>query len=243
VIRRSRSAHNTGDDKIRFKAILEVLMSPVFWLMTGMNCGIHLTTGSLANFLPPILDGLGYEDEQAQLMSAIVYACAFVQTMIVARIADKTQHRGLLIIANTGLSLVGFGMLLGLEQPASRFAGTCILTAALYPCLMLVLVWLAMNMPGYSYRTSAIAMSNICAQLFAIIGNKIYVDPPYYREGLAVSAGMAAFAGTLAVVCLLWLRFQNRKKEAEKDSAASKELVHLTVDDISWKHPEFRHTY
>ncbi|KAF2650411.1 MFS general substrate transporter [Lophiostoma macrostomum CBS 122681] len=169
IIRRSRSAHNTGDDTIRFKAILEVLTSPVFWLTTGMNCGVNLTTGSLANFLPPILDGLGYEGEKAQLMSAIVYACAFVQTMITARIADKTNHRGFLIIANTGLSLVGFGMLLGLDQPASRFAGTCILTAAMYPCLMLVLVWLAMNMPGYSHRTSAVAMTRVVCDFTAQI--------------------------------------------------------------------------
>lgn len=140
LIKRSQSAHNTGSSKIRPKAMLEVLLDPTFWILTGINCGIHVTTSTLSNFLPPILDGLGYEAEQAQLMSSVVYACAFVYIIICARIADKTQKRGILIIFNCIFALIGFTMLLIITNDTARFVGTCLIASAMMPCLMLVLV-------------------------------------------------------------------------------------------------------
>ncbi|KAJ4288035.1 hypothetical protein N0V90_012051 [Kalmusia sp. IMI 367209] len=200
IIRRSRSSHNTGDSKIKIKALLEVLQNPVFWALTFMNCCIHITTSSLSNFLPPILDGLGWEDEQAQLMSSIVYACAFVNIMLSAQIADRTGRRGLLVVANTSFSLVGFIMLLASANSTVRF-------------------------------------------LFSIIGNKIYVDPPYYREGLTVSASMTGVAGVLAAVTLWWIGRLNAKKEASKDTEESCALALASIDDLGNKHPDFRYTY
>lgn len=208
-----------------------------------MNCCIHLTTSSLSNFLPPILDGLGWKGEQAQLMSSIVYACAFVNIMISAQIADRTGRRGLLVVANTAFSIVGFVMLLAFTNPTVRFAGTCLLTATMYPCVMLILVWLAMNFPGYSYRTSCIALTNICAQLFSIIGNNIYVDPPYYRKGLTVSACMAGVAGVTAGITIWWIGRLNAKKEVDKYGEQSAALALSSIDDLGNKHPEFRFTY
>ena len=208
-----------------------------------MNCGIHVTTSAFSNFLPPILDGLGWEDEKAQLMSSIVYGCAFVNIFICARIADKTNKRGVLVVVNCCFALTGFVLLLVVTNNAARFAGTCIAAAALMPCLMLVLVWLAMNFPGYSYRTSSIALTNVFAQCFGIIGNKVYTDPPYYRQGLAISAGMTGMTCFLAIALLWRLRVLNEKKEAEKGSQTGLDSTVLSVDELGNKHSEFRYVF
>ncbi|KAL1610817.1 hypothetical protein SLS60_002488 [Paraconiothyrium brasiliense] len=218
VIQRSRASHNTGSSKIRVKAVLEVLLHPIFWLLTLINCCVHITTSSLSNFLPPILDGLGWHDEQAQLMSSIVYACAFVSILLCAQIADRTGRRGLLVVVNTAFSLVGFTMLLASTNASVRFAGTCLITAAMYPCLMLVV-------------------------LFSIIGNKIYVDPPYYREGLTVSACMAGVAGVAAAVTLWWIGRLNAKKESGKFAVEYGALAEHSIDELGNQHPDFRYTY
>lgn len=176
-------------------------------------------------------------------MSSIVYACAFVNIMFCARVADKTNKRGILIVANCCLGLVGFVMLLAITNNTARLVGTCLIAAALMPCLMLVVVWMAINFPGYSYRTSSVAFINVCAQLFGILGNKVYADPPYYRQGLAVSAGMTVMVGILAVGLLWRLRLLNKKKDLEKDSQNSLELSLLSIDEVGNKHPEFRYVY
>lgn len=245
LIRRSRATHNTGESKIRPQAMLQVLSDPTFWMITGINCAVHLTTGTLTNFLPPILDGLGWEGEQAQLMSSIVYACAFVNIILCARIADKTNTRGLLILANCAIGLLGFVLLLSITNPAARLVATCLLTAAMYPCLMLILVWLAINHPGYSHRTSAFAMTNIAAQLFAILGNTVYTDPPYYRRGLAVSAGMTALAAVLTVGLLWRLRGLNRRKEVEREKGTERwrEGKGRSIDEVGNRHPLFMYSF
>ncbi|KAI9707987.1 MAG: hypothetical protein M1820_004406 [Bogoriella megaspora] len=243
LVRRSRLAHNTGDSKIRPKAMLQVLMDPTFWMLAILNCSVHFTVGSLTNFLPPILEGLGWEGERAQLMSSIVYAGAFVTILVCARIADKTAQRGIIIVVNSAVACAGLIALLCLKTPISRFVATCVLTAALYPCLELVLVWMAINTVGYSHRTSSAAFIGIAAQLFSIAGNKIYIDPPYYHNGLTASAVMTAVSGVVAG-CLMWrLRFLNRKKLAEKDTEHSKALANKTIDEIGNRHPEFMYSF
>jgi MFS family permease len=202
-------------------------------------------------------------------MSTIVYAVAFVNIFVTARLADTLQKRGILIIANCGFSIIGFVMLLASTNNSVRFAGTCLLTAALYPCTMLILVWMAMCFPGYckllllacvihetkqpnsttsntpahtAYRTSAIALTNICSQLFGIVGNSIYVDPPFYRAGLTVSVCLAGFAAVLAAGLIWYLRRSNQQKDAVEEQG-KKEMVGLTVDDVGFGHPEFRYAF
>ena len=175
-------------------------------------------------------------------MSSIVYASAFVNIVLCARIADKTGRRGLLVIANTAFSVVGFVMLLVFTNATVRFVGTCLVTAAVYPCLMLVLVWLAMNFPGYSHRTSCIALTNVCSQIFSIIGNKVYTDPPYYRQGLTFSACMTGAAGIMAAVTLWWIGRLNAKKEGAKHTEEYGSLAAESIDELGNRHPDFRYT-
>ena len=87
-----------------------------------------------------------------------------------------------------------------------------------------------------------IALTNICAQLFSIIGNKIYVDPPYYREGLTVSACMTGVAGLLAVGTLWWIGRLNAKKEEAKCTEEYSTLASESIDKLGNKHPDFRYT-
>lgn len=243
LIRRSRSAHNTGESKIRPKAMLQVLADPTFWMLAVILSCVQLSVGSLTNFLPPILYGLGWEGEQAQLMSSIVYACAFVNILLCARITDKTARRGLIILVNCCISLVGLVLLLCITSPVGRLVATCALTAALYPCLVLIMVWMAVNIVGYTHRTSAAGFINIAAQLFSIVGNKVYVDPPYYRQGLTVSAGMTALAGIMTAGLIWRLRLLNRRKVAEQHSLHNLELAQKSVDEIGNKHPQFRYSF
>ncbi|KAL9617618.1 MAG: hypothetical protein Q9160_007584 [Pyrenula sp. 1 TL-2023] len=243
VVRRSRAAHNTSESKIRPKAMLQVLADPTFWMLAGIQSSVDFTISSLANFLPPILEGLGWEDEKAQLMSSVVYASAFVNIIFCARIADKTAHRSIPILVNCCIAIVGFVLLLCITDPAGRFVATCVLTAALYPCLLLATVWLAINQVGYSHRTSAFAFANIASKLFSIVGNKVYIDPPFYHLGLAVSTGMTVLAAILTILLIWRLKVLNRSKIAERDSTRGQELAQRSIDEIGNKHPHFMYGF
>lgn len=243
IVRRSRAAHNTGDSKIRLKAILQVLMDPTFWMLVGINAGIHFSVDSLPNFLPAILDEIGWKDQQAQLMSSIVYACAFVTTIGCAKVADRTGRRGLTIIACSCVGITGFVLLLTISSPIGRLVATCLVAMAVYPCIVLTLVWMALTTVGYSHRTSAAALINIAGQLFSIIGNVVYVDPPLYHRGLAVSAGMLAMSGIFAAGLIWRLSLLNKRKEDGKNTPHGLEQAKKSIDEIGNRHPRFMYGY
>lgn len=67
-------------------------------------------------------------------------------------IADRTNKRGFTIAAANCFTIVGYGLLIGLENPKGRFAATCITAFGAYAVITLQLSWMAMNVVGYTRR-------------------------------------------------------------------------------------------
>ncbi|KAK9420502.1 putative Pantothenate transporter [Seiridium unicorne] len=243
IIRRSRAAHNTGEGKIIPRLVLKVLAQPQFWLATLIDCGAHFCTTSLSNFIPDILQGLGFESSQAQLMTVIVYGAAFVGIITAARVADKIQMRGVLICICVAFAVVGYIMLLTITNNTARLAATCIVAAGAYPVTVLSMVWMATNNVGYTYRASTAGLVNIFSQLVAITSNFAFNSPPYYREGLSISLGMICMSGLAAGSLWIYLRFMNKKKAAQQHLEAASRTRDLSIDEIGNNHPDFFFSY
>lgn len=243
LIQRSRSAHNTGESKIIPKLIGKLFLQPQFLMVVLIECGGHFCVSSLSNFLPDILYGLGYSETKAQLMSVIVYACAFVGLMLSGWLSDRYQQRGLAIAINSIIAAIGYALLLGIDDNTGRLAAACLVGLGAYPILVLCMVWTASNNVGYTYRASAAACINIIAQCFSISGNQAYSDPPYYRKGLGASLGMISMSGVVSLLLMVWIRWANKKKMATRDSDQARMLREKSVDEIGNKHPDFYFAY
>jgi MFS family permease len=125
IVKRSRLARNTGESKIRPKLILVLLMDPKFWMLVCIESATLFCLTSLSNFLPAILHGFGWSSVKSQLMTIIVYACAFVTIIFWARFSDKVGRRGIVIIANACIGALGYVLLITLKGNSGRFAATC----------------------------------------------------------------------------------------------------------------------
>lgn len=88
----------------------------------------------------------------SQLMSAVVFACAFVGVILFSRIADKTGQRALTLLATIVFQLVGYIMMLASSASGVRFTGACLLAFGNYPGAVLIVTWMAMNIAGYTRR-------------------------------------------------------------------------------------------
>lgn len=66
--------------------------------------------------------------------------------------ADRTNARGLTMAASTGGAIVGYALLLGIENNEARFGATCLVAFSVYPSVVLQLSWAAMNFIGYTRR-------------------------------------------------------------------------------------------
>lgn len=88
----------------------------------------------------------------AQLMSAVVFVCAFVGVLFFSRIADKTGQRAKTLLVTLVFQMVGYIMMLGSSDSNVRFTGACLLAFGNYPGAVLIVTWMAMCVVGYTKR-------------------------------------------------------------------------------------------
>lgn len=78
-------------------------------------------------------------------------------------------------------------------------------------------------------------------QCFAIIGTKVYSDPPHYYRGNGFVLGMTLLGALTAATFVLYLHKQNLRKKQEQfsndPSVASRRA--LGAEQIGDKHPDF----
>ncbi len=239
LVKRAVEAHNTGDNHVDMKLIPRLLIDPQFWLLAFIHAGVSLCTSSTSNFLPSIMEGLGYEGQRAQLMTVIVYAVSFVSILVVARISDAAKNRGFVILACCLVVAVGYILLLTISNLKGRLVATCLVAAGANSPVVIVLSWAASSNVGYPYRGSAVAIMNIVGALASIGGNQAFKDPPLYHKGLTITLVVILVTALLVAMLLLYFRYMNKKKAQEQNSEAAEELRAHTVDEIGNRHPDF----
>ena len=157
-------------------------------------------------------------------------------------IADKTNQRGLTLVAANCVSLLGYALLIGVTNNKARFAATCIIAFGLYSTIVLQLTWLAMVTAGYTNRGASLAFNNIFSQLFAMAGNQAYLDPPYYRTGNSAALGMIAGAIIMSLALRWYYSFLNEQKRRDQGKPENVELRLKSLDELGAKHPDFFYT-
>lgn len=100
--------------------------------------------------------------------------------------ADKLNRRGLTLLMAVSVTIVGYILLLAVENYKARLAATCIVAFGVFSTIPVCSTWLTTNIAGYTRRGSAAAMINMIAQAFAISGTQAYSDPPYCKSYPAV---------------------------------------------------------
>lgn len=238
IIRRSRRAQNTGESKILPRKILQVLFDYKFWMLVGIESATVSCVSAVGNFLPEILHNFGWSIVKSQLMTVIVYACAFVSILFWARVSDKWGHRGYVILINCSQSIVGLVLLLAVTNNSARFFATCLLAMGLFPNVVINLTWSASINVGYTHRASATALINCVAQAVAIGVNQAYNDPPLYRKGNGTTLALISLAAILALSLLFSLRWENKKKRENQYTERAEQMRLRSIDEIGNKHPD-----
>jgi len=239
IIRRSRRAQNTGESKILPRKILQVVCDYKFWMLVAIESATVSCIGAVGNFLPEILHGFGWTTVKSQLMTVIVYACAFVSIIFWARVSDRWGHRGYVIVIVFSQAIVGLVLLLTVtDNNSARFFATCLLAMGLFPNVVINLTWAASINVGYTHRASATALINCIAQAVAIGLNQAYDDPPLYRKGNGTALALVSLAAVLAISLRFCLRWENKKKRENQFTEETAQMRLKSIDEIGNKHPD-----
>lgn len=186
---------------------------------------LHLT--SLTCLQPTIIEELGYTAAQAQLLSVPPYAVAFVLTLTVAVLSEKTRRRAPFIMGSSALACIGYIILLSQSMAGVSYFGTILAAGGIYPSVAIVLSWPANNVSGQTKRCIANAMQISIGNCGAVIGTQLYRSETSPRYFLGHGFALGYLVANIVVVSVLWqvLRRENAKKERIRESQGLSPLM------------------
>lgn len=163
---------------------------------------------------------MGYQAAVAQLLTIPPYAFAFLSTLVIAILSEKTGQRALFIGGSSLFAAIGYIMLLANTSPLSRpglsYAATFFAAGGIYPATALVLSWPAINVSGQTKRAVANAMQITIGNLGAVLGTQLYRanDGPRFVVGHGFALGYLV-ANVVLCATLRWvLKRENARKKA-----------------------------
>ncbi|KAF9883845.1 hypothetical protein FE257_002736 [Aspergillus nanangensis] len=204
------------DEKFTWSAVMDAFKDPKVWLY---GLGFHtmsLPMYTLSLFLPSIIKGLGYTAAQAQLLSVPPYAVAFVLTLTVAILSEKTHRRAPFIMGGSALACIGYIILLTDNRPGVSYVGTIFAAAGIYPAVAIVLSWPANNVSGQTKRCIANAMQISIGNLGAVLGTQLYRTETAPRYFLGHGFALGYLLSNIVVVFILWKVLDRENDEKAK---------------------------
>lgn len=239
---RTQQANNTPGAKIRWKEVLPSLKQPLLYVYTVLLLGTQCSLSGLSSFLPAIVKSMGYSSSHAQLMTVPVYAIACVSTLFFTHMSDRTRMRGPWLIFLASISLIGLVMLNTIKHNnAARYAGACLAGMGMYPSVMIIVTWLAVNTRNYTHRATASAVTNIIAQAATAGVVQAFDTPPYYLKGLYIAIAFCALMIPTAATGSFYVKWINNKKRVAlaENSPEIAALRLKSFEDLGSDHPDF----
>lgn len=187
----------------------------VFALIFGC---LTTTTYALAYFLPQILrESMGFSLGQSQYLTAPPYAFAAIVMIATSWFSDRYRQRGLVLVFNACLCLIGLPIMGFAKNSAVRYFGVFLATAGCNGSIPVAATYQANNIRGQWKRAFCSATLVGFGGLGGIVGSTVFrtVDAPGYVPGLAVTIGANVVIMMLVGVLSVYFKVQNQRAERD----------------------------
>jgi len=144
-------------------------------------------TYAIAYFLPIILmEGMGFGVGEAQCLSAPPYAFAGIVMWCTAWLGDKYRVRGIILVTNALLCIIGLPMMGFAKGNATRYAGVFLTVAGANANIPSCMAYQANNVRGQWTRAFSSATLVGFGGIGGIVSSLVFreQDAPGYRPGM-----------------------------------------------------------
>ncbi|KAF2086909.1 MFS general substrate transporter [Saccharata proteae CBS 121410] len=198
---------------------------------------------SFSLFLPTLIKTLGYTSIKAQLFTVPPNIGGFFSVLLVGHYSDKYRVRGPFMIGLALVAIAGYIMQIASQRPLTKYGGTFLVAAGVFPCSPLVMGWLANNLAPHYVRATGIGFQIMIANTAAFIATFTYLQKdalsPKYTTGHAINIGVLCFSLILSTANLIYCSWENRKRATgQRDSR----LAEGDEGSLGYRHPAFKYT-
>jgi MFS family permease len=161
------------------------------WIFGFLYMFTAMPAYAFGYFLPIILGGMGYNVRDSQLLCAPPYVTAVFSAFCFAFVADKMRTRGIFIIAQSLITILGLSMTAFAHQNSVRYAGVFFGLAGCQGNIPAILAYNANNIVGHSKRSFSSAITVGFGGIGGIIATTVFrqQDSPKYLPGLWTTIG------------------------------------------------------
>ncbi|KAI9803892.1 MAG: hypothetical protein M1825_001772 [Sarcosagium campestre] len=233
------------------------------WLFASGQFGADTVLYGYSTFLPTIISGLGSSSESAsasasasasnkwtpaeiQALTIPCYCLGALTYLLIARLSDAHQMRGMYSVIFGCITIVGYGLLMSPEHVSAgvRYFGCFLVATGLYVIVGLPLAWLPNNSPRYGKRTTASGIQLTIGNSSGIMAPFLYptAQGPRYLRGHAVSLGMVAYATLVYGFLWWWHARANRRREEGREEWKVEGLSDEEIAELGDESPRFRYT-
>ncbi|KAL5114261.1 hypothetical protein ACEQ8H_007870 [Pleosporales sp. CAS-2024a] len=206
----------------------------------------NVTVLGISFFLPTIVKSI-YPTRttiQLQLLTVPPYVVGAICTVFITALSWKYNHRQILIMCTGPTVIVGYSIFLATMNSNVRYAAVFLSASTAFSLGAMTNAQVSANVLSDSARSIAIGTNGLFAYLGGLVATWTYLptDAPRYFIGNGINVTCAALWTAIAIGTGIWMKYDNRKRDRRQDGARE-ELAGLTakeVQDLEWKHPEWR---
>jgi cyanate permease len=181
-------AKELDSDTFKWKYVWRAFGDWQVWLGVLVDWAATCTIYGMSAFLPSIVANLGYDGNQANLLTIPMYACACILTITLSWYSDRLKKRSAFVIFLLCAQLMGYVLaMIGSSQliDGLSYAGVFIATAACYPAFVLIITWVLSNIAPTYKRACGTALLVGLGNLSGAMAPNFYraQDAPEYLLG------------------------------------------------------------
>ncbi|KAH8902152.1 major facilitator superfamily transporter [Coniochaeta sp. PMI_546] len=224
--------------------VVETARDWKLWYVLVFNICASVPSTAFSVFLPLVVQGLGYDSIEANLMSVPPYVCGAIGLYLFALSSDRHKERGLHICGGIVIALVGLAVMLTATSGGCRYAGLCVLLFGSYVAPPLTVAWLSGNTPEPGKRSLVLGV-NGWGNLAGVVGSQLYRAgyAPAYRTPLYVTLGLGVVALLGYAAYRFTLRAVNEKRRRLAAGKSEEEAEEERTDDARYADAKWTFIY
>ncbi|OTB01914.1 hypothetical protein M426DRAFT_74946 [Hypoxylon sp. CI-4A] len=219
---KARLAEDRGDEereRVTWPVFVETVADWKVWAFALMYSAGAVGVYAFLFFLPLILrNGMGYSQELAFVLSAPPALFSVVEGIFVSWLADKMHLRGLFVIVQGVVAIVGLCMTGFIKHPVPAYIGTFLGEAGVNGLVVTTLAWQANNLRGDARRACGTAVMIAISGLGGIYSSLVFrqQDAPEYVPGIIAVMAICVAAVIAACISILLLKWENKQIDEGK---------------------------
>lgn len=231
-------------DQMDNKKIFRGIFNPVVLATAVIFLLDNITVQGLAFFAPTIVKTI-YPHQTVvhqQLRTVPPYVVGAVSTLVVPFISTKTDRRTIFFIGSAPLMMTGYIMFLATTTPEVRYGAIFLIAIGAFTFGALCNAHVSANVVSDTARSSAIGTNVMLGNVGGLISTWAFLpfDGPNFPIGNGLNLATSSTILILSIALYFWQPWDNRKRERRNADEEIQGLSQKDIEDLDWKHPEFR---